>query len=187
MDLNPTELAEEFRQFRDKLDAVTNWRPSKDTPAEELLELLIVLKGDPADKADLGLLGTIQVIAQDVAGEVIGRMKKRKETVGGYIAESYQGGSWVMDSKRLAPIIAMRAAEQASFDRETGEVRPIAVVVEAAVEALLEACNLDRNWRMTKLKEHGIDPAGYGERSQGKPSLKLTKAETIEDVEQGAA
>lgn len=70
------------------------------------------------------------------------------------------------DGRRLAHLIAARAAEEATVDRDTGEIRPVppAVLAGAVADALIACGGLDNAsnaWRGDSLRARGIDPKDW--------------------------
>ena len=136
-----------------------------------LAEVLVAIKG--AKGGDKGVAWLLSDIGRQATAALASRLPRRA-TLGPWEVETYRNsGSWVMDSARLAEVVAAGAIED-HVRANDGEIPPIGVLAHLAVERLLETANLDRAWRVGPLKKYGLDPESFGERTAGGPSVSIT-------------
>lgn len=107
---------------------------------------------------------------RDLKAHVGQQLKYHEERVfpgAGVVTRSMSARSYAWsDGRMLAHKIALRAAEESTVDRETGEItpQPPAVLAGAVADALIECAGLDLascSWRTEALKARGIEPAEH--------------------------
>ncbi len=84
------------------------------------------------------------------------------------------------DGQRLLSVLIARGADEYGFDKETGEVVPIAVLAQRLAEDLAECAGLDREshgWRATQLKKRRLDPDQFCTKEGSKVSVIIRGAE----------
>lgn len=92
----------------------------------------------------------------------------------GVLTYSSSGGKTTWDWPGLVPVLAAQVADEV-FDRETGEIPPLAVVCEKAIDAFGDVVGMtpSKSGRKTKLQERGIDPKLYVETVDAEPSVRI--------------
>ena len=75
---------------------------------------------------------------------------------------------WDHDS--LIPVIVARALDDRKIDKETGEVFEREA---SAVARVMAECAGIGYWRLTALKQYGIDPDEYAETTSTRPSVRI--------------
>ena len=119
--------------------------------------------------------GATQILAttlRDLKTHIGAQLKIHEERAfpgAGVITRSMSARSYAWaDGVMLAHKVAVRAAEEACVDKETGEITslPPAVVAGKVAEALIACGGLDlpsNSWRMDSLRSRGIDPSEHRE------------------------
>lgn len=80
------------------------------------------------------------------------------------------------DHARLISLLAARAADR-RVDRDTGEILPPAVFAQAVAD-LIAKCAAIYKWKVTGLREEGIDPEQFCEVVEKDPTVSISRAKS---------
>lgn len=149
------------RAFRDALDA--------GEPVERLVAALALLDRPMTHKrpgASQRLASTLHDLRAKI-GAQLGFNEERIVLGAGTIKRSMLNRTYGWnDGRLLAHKVALQAAEEVGFDRETGVASPPAVIAGAVADALIACGGLDNasaTWRSDSLRARGIDPDEHRE------------------------
>ena len=134
---------------------------------DKMTHLTMLLDELTMVKEELGLLNAKK---RELTEEIAKEMPERKMEIGdhGVIERSYASNKkW--DSDSLIPVLVARALDDRIVDKSTGEIEREAT----AVARVLKSCAGIGYWRMTELKEYGVEPDEYYETSSKRASLRF--------------
>lgn len=151
-----------------------------DANESELADLAWLLKDLDNTRGDFTDRGLYQQLAQVISmlkATIAKRLPYGEDvTVEGVGVLRYasSGGKTTWDWPGLVPVLAAQIADEV-FDRETGEVPPLAVVCERAIDAFGDIVGLtpSKSGRKTALKSRGIDPKKFVTTTDAEPSVRF--------------
>ena len=132
---------------------------------KKALTLLAALQDIRIRKAEL------QDEERELVHEIFELMPKKEMDFGGIgrvTRAKSNNRKWDHDS--LIPVIVARALDDRKIDKETGEVFEREA---SAVARVMAACAGIGYWRLTALKEYGIDPDEYYETTSSRTSIRI--------------
>lgn len=127
---------------------------------------------------DKGLYQQLAVVVASLKARLAAQMPYGEDvTVPGVGTLTYanSGGSTKWNWPRLVPVLAAQIADEV-FDRETGEIPPLAVVCERAINAFGEIVSLtpSKKGKTTALEARGLDPKQFVTTTDAEPSVRFT-------------
>ena len=91
----------------------------------------------------------------------------------GVLTYASSGGSTKWNWSALKPVLAAQIADEV-FDRETGEIPPLAVVCERAINAFAEIVSLtpSKKGKTTEIAKRGLDPKEFVTTTDAEPGVR---------------
>ena len=124
----------------------------------------------------IGLYKQLATVTAEVKRQIAGRLPfgEQVETSSGVLKYSGSGGSVSWDWPKLKPVLAAQIADEV-FDRETGEIPPLAVVCERAINAFGDIVSLtaSKRGKTSALEARGLKVKDYVTTTGAEPSVRF--------------